>query len=93
MSFPNGYQGQANTTVTDAIATAIGAGVVPADYTTSAHYHYHKMLGANARCTPVLLGMDSPLLDTVYPTKAQITALGLQSAEAVTLEEVESTAK
>lgn len=92
MSFPNGYQGQANTTISDAIATAIGAGVVPADYTTAAHYHYHKMLGANVRCTPILLGMESPLVDTVYPSHAQLSALGIQ-ATLDTTEETKSTAK
>lgn len=97
MSFPNGYQGQANTTTQNAIATAMGAGVVPADYTTSAHYQYHKMMGANVRCAPELLGMESPLVDTVYPSHAQLSALGIQSVEAFVteamLEEAESTAK
>lgn len=77
MSFPQGYQGQANTTVSDAIATAANPGVTPPDYTTANHYHYHKMMGQNVRCTPLLLGMESPIIDTVYPTHAQLLALGL----------------
>lgn len=81
MSFQNNYAGQANTTTSDAIATAFGAGVTPPDYTTSKHYQYHKMLGENARVTPKLLGMDSPLTDTPYPSRAQITALGLQDIQ------------
>lgn len=95
MSFPNGYQGQANTTVSDAIATAMNPGVSPADYTTANHYKYHKMMGQNVRCTPLLLGMESPLVDTVYPSKAQLTALGIQAfAESeATLEESKSAAK
>lgn len=79
MSFNSGYLGQSNVTVANGIAGSMNPGVSPPDYTTTNHYQYHKMMGQNVRVAPVLLGMDAPIYDTPYPSRAQLNALNLQT--------------
>lgn len=68
------YQGQADQDVQDAIANAIGAGVVPPDYTTIPYFLFHKMLGQNVMTAPVLIGMENPTQDLSFPRSDQVAA-------------------
>lgn len=67
---------QANLTQQDAIVTAANPGVSPADYRGANHYVFHHRLGQNARCAPLLLGIDNPANDLSYPSNAFIKAIG-----------------
>lgn len=75
----NPYQGFADPTVQNVIAGVVAAllGQSTPAYKTIQHYQYHKQLGQNVKCAPVLFGVaDFTSADFTYPTALQIQDLG-----------------